>query len=69
MRLKDWLKKNRIPITEFAEMINYNRITISEVISGRRKAGRKLIKLIEEATFGQVKAEDILKPYVEKKKI
>lgn len=65
MELKQYLKQKRIPITEFAGMINYSRENLHGIMKGNRKAGRKLIKIIIEFTHGEVTEEELLKPYKE----
>ncbi len=64
--LKEYLKKNRYTMTNFASIINYDRATIYQIIQGRRKAGRKLINIIMEFTKGEVSEEEILIPYKER---
>lgn len=58
MKLKEYLKKNRIFMKAFAERINYSIQHISSSCSGDRKAGKKFVKVVEEATDGAVTADD-----------
>lgn len=60
MKLKLYLVKNRLTIKEFCEIINYSRNQISGVINGKLKPGRKLAKIIEQATNGEVTMEELL---------
>lgn len=58
MELKLYLVKNRMTIKEFADMIEYSRPHLSGVISGKFNPSPRLIKMIQEATNGQVKVSD-----------
>lgn len=60
MRLREYLKENMLTAVEFAEIINYNRNTLTELMNGRRKAGRKLVNAIILATRGKVKKDELL---------
>lgn len=60
MKLKMYLLINNMTMTAFCELINYHVTYISKISSGKRKAGRKLAKIIEKATNGQVKMEDLI---------
>ncbi len=66
MMLKEYLKNNRFSVVQFAALINYDRSSIHEIIKGRRKAGKKLIKTIMKFTNGEVSEEEILIPYKER---
>lgn len=61
MELKLYLMKNRLTIKEFCEKVNYSRNQISGVMSGKLRASKKLAKIIEQATNGEVTAEEVLK--------
>ena len=61
MDLKEFLYQQRMQIKQFAQLIKYDRSSITEVIHGRRTPGRKLIEAIEEATHGMVTKNDLLK--------
>jgi transcriptional regulator with XRE-family HTH domain len=61
MKLKLYLVSHRLTIKEFCETINYSRNQISGVMNGKLNASKKLAKIIEKATNGEVKAEEILK--------
>ena len=60
MNLREYLKQNNLTISAFADQIEYNRSHLSLVLSGERKAGKKLSRDIERATNGQVKAHEIV---------
>lgn len=55
MDLMEYLKKENISITEFAEKIDYTREHISKLLSGKNKSSAKLKRKIEKATNGKVK--------------
>lgn len=62
MELREYLFRKRITISEFSKQINYTRTHISDIMSRKRKAGKKVAKIIEEATNGIVSAEEVLNP-------
>jgi DNA-binding transcriptional regulator YdaS (Cro superfamily) len=55
MDLRTYLFFNRITQKKFSEQIGYQSAYIGLICQGRKKPGRKLAKLIELATEGQVK--------------
>jgi DNA-binding transcriptional regulator YdaS (Cro superfamily) len=61
MDLGLYLYKNKITVKKFSEILECSRPHLSDIIHGRRIAGKRLAKDIEEATEGQVKAKDLLK--------
>jgi transcriptional regulator with XRE-family HTH domain len=61
MEIKLYLAKNRMTIKEFCELIGYSRNQISGIINGKLKPSIRLAKTIEQATNGEVKAEELLK--------
>jgi len=61
MELKLYLVKNRITIADFSEKIGYSRNMISGVANGIYRPSKRLAKTIEQATNGEVKAEDLMK--------
>jgi DNA-binding transcriptional regulator YdaS (Cro superfamily) len=63
MELKLYLVKNRIKVHEFAEKLGCSRTHLSEVISGKKKAGTSLAKLIEFTTNGEVTEEEVISAY------
>jgi len=60
MDLRTYLFFKRKSIKSLAEEIDYSPSQLSAVVSSKRKPGRKLAKLIEKATNGEVKAEELL---------
>lgn len=60
MELRLYLKKNRLTVNEFCEKVNYSRTHVSAVINKRFRPSKKLAKLIEQATNGEVTMEEIL---------
>lgn len=61
MELKLYLVKNRLTVKEFAEKIEYSRNQISGIVNGKLRPSNRLAKLIEQATNGEVTAEELLK--------
>lgn len=62
MELREYLFKKNITIKDFAFSIGYSDLHISEVASKKRRPGRVLIDLIEQATEGKVTKKDLLRP-------
>lgn len=60
MELKLYLVKNRLTINEFSEMLNYSRTHLSAIINGRLSPSKKLAKMIEKATNGEVSIKELL---------
>ena len=63
MKLKVFLVLNKISITDFSKKLRCTRDHLSRVINGSKRASKRLAKDIEEATLGEVKAEEIIKEY------
>lgn len=61
MDLRTYLFLKNMTLKSFSETLNYSTAQISQVMHGRRKPGRKLARLIEQATNGEIKAEELLK--------
>lgn len=61
LELRIYLIKNHISIKDFAERIKYSRSQISNILNGASKPSKRLMITIEQATNGEVKAEDLLK--------
>ncbi len=59
MELRRYLFENRIKVCEFAKQVDYAPATISMIINGRQKIGRKLARNIEKITNGMVTAEEV----------
>ncbi len=59
MTLLDYLTRLDISISEFSVLVGYTRTHISNIINGRSKAGRKLLKIIDEKTDGFIGKENI----------
>ena len=60
MNLRDWLVEKQIQHVEFAETLNIGRAHLSSIVSGARRAGKKLARNIEKATRGDIRAADVL---------
>lgn len=63
MKLKVYLVLKKISITDFSKHLRCTRDHLSRVINGSKRASKRLAKDIEEATNGEVKAEEILQEY------
>ncbi len=61
MELKEYLIKNRIPVTEFAESIGYTRNYINLIVNKRVVPSSRLALVIEKATDGEVTTSELLK--------
>jgi hypothetical protein len=61
MDLRTYLFFKRRSIKSLADAIDYTPSQLSAVVNGRRRPGRKLARLIEKATNGDIKAVDLLK--------
>jgi len=61
MHLREYLWKKKLTIQQFSELIGYNRHYISLIMRGSKKPSKRLAQEIEEATAGEVKAEEFLK--------
>lgn len=62
MKLKDYLIKNKISITEFSRQLEHSRPHLSKVINGRLIPSLYLAKIIERETKGEVKIIDLIPP-------
>ncbi len=58
MKLKTWIKKNKLQFKEFAEKLEVSRQSVSLWISGRMTPMKIHQKKIKEFTGGQVSEED-----------
>jgi transcriptional regulator with XRE-family HTH domain len=60
MDLKTWLFRNQISQDEFCEKIDMSRGYMSLVINYKTIPSKKLVRLIEKATKGEVRGEYII---------
>jgi DNA-binding transcriptional regulator YdaS (Cro superfamily) len=65
MDLREYLFRKRMTVTDFSKLIDYSRTHISEIIHGTRRPGKKVARIIEKATNGEVTAEELLKEKIE----
>jgi len=63
MDLRIWLAKNHISATKLARQIEYHPRTIQMISKGVIKPGRKVGRLIEYATKGEVTMFDVINAY------
>lgn len=61
MDLREYLFHNRLSIVQFSEMVYSSRTHMSAIVHGKLRPSKRLAKLIENATNGEVKAESLLK--------
>ena len=61
MELREYLFRKRLKISDFAKEIGYGRTYVNEIVNRTKKPGKHLARQIEQATNGEVKAEDLLK--------
>ncbi len=61
MDLRTYLFRHRIKIAEFGRRINFSAIHLHKIISGERKPSKKLAKIIEQATNGEVTIQELMK--------
>lgn len=64
MTLREFLKDNRITVTDFAKKLGCSRSYLSRVIWGDIKPGKMLAKVIELETKGKVTPKDFDVPQV-----
>ncbi len=60
MLFKDYIHHHRLTYKEFGERINYNGRYLNSIANGHLKPGKKVIKLIVQATNGQVTENEIV---------
>ncbi len=60
MELREYLFRNYLTVIDFAKQINHSRTYLSLIVGGHKIPSRKLAKIIQDATKGEVTAEEIL---------
>lgn len=60
MHLREYLYKKKLKIVEFARQVDYSKDHISLVMKRKHKPSKKLGRIIEKATDGHVKYEDLI---------
>lgn len=58
MKLKYYLRTNRVNQAQFAKRCGLSRATISRIISGERKPSLRVMQIIYKASEGKVTADD-----------
>lgn len=66
MKLKQWLKKNKMTVADLSRNIEFSRDYCYKIAAGIMAPGVKFCKTIKEYTNGQVTKEDL--GYVEKQR-
>lgn len=76
MQLREFMLKNGLSAKDLADMLEYHVAYLRPVLNGKKNAGKKLARVVEKVTKGQVKYEDVLDPkpftitfYPEKKEL
>lgn len=69
MKLKDWLRSNKVSQADFAQTVEVDQATISRLIPEEGKRQRRspsldLVARIERATGGEVTARDFIDDHV-----
>ena len=54
VELKEWLNKQRLSEYKFAQRYKISQPYLNQLVNGRRRAGTKTIRFIEEVTGGAV---------------
>ena len=62
MDLREYLFRKNLKVKAFADSIEHNRSYINAIVSGYKKPGKSLAKIIEFATQGEVTAAELLQP-------
>lgn len=63
MSIEDFKGKKHINISQLARDLDYSKQHVIAVLNGRLRAGRKLIKLLVQASDGKLTPEDLLNAY------
>lgn len=63
MDLREYLFRKKMSVAQFGRNINYAPGYISRIIHNKKKPGKKLAKIIEKATDGEVKADELIRKY------
>ena len=58
MQLEKWLKKNKLTVAQFADLIDARKATVYHWLSGHQVPGRILTKRVIESTNGEVTEKD-----------
>ena len=67
MNLRDYLHFKKITVSDFARQVGYDRSYLGDVVNSKKIPGKKLAKLINLKSNGEVKIEELI-PNVNKKK-
>lgn len=59
MNLREYLFRENIKLSQFADSLEYSRGHISGLLNGTRYASKRMVKVIEKATGGKVKEKDL----------
>lgn len=62
MNLKEYLIRADMTPRDFAKIIEYTPQYVYDILSGRRKANRRLAAVISRATQGKVSIEEVMSP-------
>jgi len=59
MRLREYLKKGKYTIKDFAEFIGISKVHLTAIVAGKRSPSKKLAKLISHATLNKVSVDEV----------
>lgn len=59
MKLSDYLKKEKMSASEFAELVGVDKSTISRILRGKRYPRRATVEAIRKATDNRVTVADL----------
>lgn len=60
VKLRNYLKFNKIKTTEFAKAVDVKRPYLSRLLHGHKKPSKRLARDIEIATNGEIKATELI---------
>lgn len=61
MKLKEWLQREKIPVTQLARQLEVHSNTLYLILSGKRYPGYHLAKSIEEYTQREVTVDELVR--------
>lgn len=62
MKLKAWLKKNKMTQAQFAKLVGCDQPHVSDLVNGKVTPMLQLVAYIHRETKGAVQYEDWIKP-------
>ena len=62
MKLKEYLQREKIPVTHAAKHLDVHQNHLYFIVNGKRSPGYALAKAIQEYTGGEVTIEELMTP-------